>query len=539
MHKSTDSGETWEIISPDLTTNDSTKQRQQKTGGLTFDITGAENHTTIIAIAPSPVDKNVIWVGTDDGNLQVTQDGGKTWTNVATKLTGLPKASWIPQVQASKYNAGEVWVIANNYRNNDFSAYAYHSSDFGKTFTRIADDSKVWGFTLSIKQDPTEPNLVFLGTEFGLYVSFDKAKTWNKWEHGYPKAVSTYDMTIQEREADLVIGTFGRAIYVLDDIRPLRAFAKNGGKAPAGKITAFPTPDAYQAEIQQPHGERFMASAKYAGENRVFGGRLSYLIQDEKEKLDSLTVKIYSASGEQIRTLKTLPTTGVNRIIWNLDRKSSAEMTGGWGGGQGIGGRSRGFFEPSGGDALQGTYKVVMEYGGETSETSISVHADPRIQPTLSNLEAKDTFLKKVEALSSEVTATTKKLDEAQKVIDKVNSMVKDLKTEEAKALESAAKEIKKKLDTAREAFTGPRYEGQGIVRNLFPTTMTKLFAPRSYANSSYAAPGATEERLLDQAKDAASAAISKVEAFIQGDWKAFEEKVKATPIDLFGNIKK
>ena len=117
--------------------------------------------------------------------------------------------------------------------------------------------------------------------------------------------------------------------------------------------------------------------------------------------------------------------------------------------------------------------------------------------------------------------------------------MVKDLKTEEAKALESAAKEIKKKLDTAREAFTGPRYEGQGIVRNLFPTTMTKLFAPRSYANSSYAAPGATEERLLDQAKDAASAAISKVEAFIQGDWKAFEEKVKATPIDLFGNIKK
>ena len=543
LHKSKDSGETWEIISPDLTTNDSTKQRQQKTGGLTFDITGAENHTTILAIAPSPVDKNVIWVGTDDGNLQVTQDGGKTWTNVAAKLTGLPKASWIPQVQASKYNAGEVWVIANNYRNNDFAAYAYHSADYGKTFTRIADDSKVWGFTLSIKQDPTEPNLVFLGTEFGLYVSFDKAKTWNKWEHGYPKAVSTYDMTIQEREADLVIGTFGRAIYVLDDIRPLRAFAKNAGKAPAGKITAFPAPDAYQAEIQQPHGERFMASAKYAGENRVFGGRLSYLIQDEKEKLDSLTVKIYTASGEQIRTLKTLPTKGVNRIIWNLDRKSTAEMTGGWGGGQGGGqgggGRSRGFFEPSGGDAIPGTYKVVMEYGGESSETSITVHADPRIKPVLTDLQAKDNFLKKVEALSSEVTATTKKLDEAQKVIDKVNSLIKDVKTDDAKALETAAKDIKKKLDAAREAFTGPKVEGQGIVRNLFPTTMSRLFDPRSYANSSYTAPGATEERLLMQAKEAAAEAIAKVEAFINGDWKAFEDKVKATPIDLFQNIKK
>ena len=538
LHKSTDSGETWEIISPDLTTNDSTKQRQQMTGGLTFDITGAENHTTIIAIAPSPVDKNVIWVGTDDGNLQVTTDGGKTWTNVAAKLTGLPKASWIPQVQASKYNAGEVWVVANNYRNNDFAAYAYHSSDFGKTFTRIADDSKVWGYTLSIKQDTEEPNLVFLGTEFGLYVSFDKAKTWNKWEHGYPKAVSTYDMTIQEREADLVIGTFGRAIYVLDDIRPLRAFAKNGGKAPTGKVTAFATPDAYQAEIQQPHGERFMASAKYAGENRPFGGRLSFFINDEKEKLDSVTVKIYNAAGEQIRTMKSVPNKGVNRMIWNLDRKSTAEMTGGFGGGGQGGGRSRGFFEPSGGDALPGTYKVVFEYGGESSETSIKVHADPRIDPKLADLQAREVFVKKVEALSSEVTAATKKLDDAQKVIDKVNAMIKDVKTDEAKALETAAKDIKKKLDTTREAFNGPKIEGQGIVRSLYPTTMTRLFAPRSYANSSYGAPGATEERLLAQAKQAAEEAIAKVNAFMNGDWKAFEEKVKATPIDLFEAVK-
>ena len=534
LHKSTDSGETWEIISPDLTTNDSTKQRQQQTGGLTFDITGAENHTTIIAISPSPVDKNVIWVGTDDGNLQVTQDGGKTWTNVASKLTGLPKASWIPQVQASKYNAGEVWVVANNYRNNDFGAYAYYSSDFGKSFTRIADDSKVWGYTLSIKQDTEEPNLVFLGTEFGLYVSFDKAKTWNKWEHGYPKAVSTYDMTIQEREADLVIGTFGRAIYVLDDIRPLRAFAKNGGKAPAGKITAFPAPDAYQAEIQQPHGERFSANAKYVGENRDFGGRLSYFIQDEKEKLDSVTVKIFNAAGEQIRTLKTLPEKGVNRIIWNLDRKSTAEMAGGFGGF----GRRGGFFEPSGGDALPGTYKVVFEYGGESSESSIKVNMDPRINYQLADLQAKDAFLKQIESLSSEVSASTKKLDDAQKVIDKVNALIKDVKTDQAKELADATKAIKKKLDTTREAFNGPTREGQGIVRNLYPTTMTRVFAPRSYAGSSYGAPGATEQRLLSQGKEAAQEAISKVDEFMNGDWKAFEEKVKATQIDLFEAVK-
>lgn len=535
LHKSTDSGDTWEIISPDLTTNDSTKQRQQETGGLTYDITGAENHTTIIAIAPSPVDPNVIWVGTDDGNVQVTKDGGATWTNVASKLTGLPKASWIPQIQASSYDADEAWVIANNYRNNDFSAYAYHTSNGGSSFTRIADDSKVSGYALSIIQDPVEPNLVFLGTELGLYVSFDQAKSWNKWEHGYPKAVSTYDMAIQEREADLVIGTFGRAFYVLDDIRPLRIFAANGGSAPEAKITAVPAPDAYQVEIQQPAGERFPADGIFAGENRETGGRLSFIIQDDKEKLDTVTVSIFNEAGEQIRTLKTVPKNGVNRIIWNLDRKSSVENQGGFGGRRG---NRSGFYEASGGEALPGTYKVVFTYGDQEDETSIKVYSDPRIDMNLADLKAKDEFLKKLEALTNEVSESSKRLDEAQKVIDKVMTLTKDVDTEEAKELAKAAKEIKKKLDTAREAYNGPTREGQGIIRNLYPTTMTMVFAPRRYVGSSYSAPGATEERLYLQGVEAAAEAKSIVDEFINGDWKAFEEKVKNTQIDLFENMK-
>ncbi|MFC3414450.1 VPS10 domain-containing protein [Algoriphagus hitonicola] len=532
LHKSTDSGESWDIISPDLTTNDSTKQRQQQTGGLTFDITGAENHTTIIAIAPSPVDENVIWVGTDDGNLQVTQDGGETWTNVAEKLDDLPEASWIPQVQASTYNPGEVWVVANNYRNNDFTAYAYHSDDYGKTFTRIADDSKVWGYTLSIKQDTEEPNLVFLGTEYGLYVSFDKAKSWNKWEHGYPKAVSTYDMTIQEREADLVIGTFGRSMWVLDDIRPLRVFAANNGEAPEAKITAVPAPDAYQVEIQQPHGERFAADGKYAAENRETGGRLSFILNDDKEKLDTVTVNIYDAAGEQIRTLKTVPEKGVNRINWNLDRKSTAEYSGG-------NRRRNGFFEPSGGDALPGTYRVEFVYGEEKSETTINIFSDPRIDAQLADLKAKDDFFKKLEALQTEMSEATNKLSEAQKTIDKVNELTKDLESEEAKALKEAAKEIKKKLDKTREAFYGPEREGQGIVRNLYPTTMTLQGSPRRYAGSSYTAPGETEERVYQHAKEAAEEAFAVLDEFLNGDFKAFEEKVKSTELDLFEGLKK
>ncbi|MCF1753298.1 VPS10 domain-containing protein [Mariniradius sediminis] len=541
LHKSTDRGETWEIISPDLTTNDPEKQKQQETGGLTYDITGAENHTTIIAIAPSPVDPNVIWVGTDDGNVQVTKDGGKTWTNTSAKLTGLPKASWIPQIQASRYNAGEAWIIANNYRNNDFSAYAYRTKNHGASFERIADDSKVSGYTLSIVQDPVEPNLVFLGTEFGLYVSFDNAKTWNQWRHGYPNAVSTYDMVIQEREADLVIGTFGRSIYVLDNIRPLREFARNSSKAPAAKITALPSPDAYQAQIHQPHGERFAASAKYAGENRPFGGRLGFILNDAgKEKLDSVVISIYNAEGEQIRTIKSLPTQGVNQVIWNLDRKSSVETPSfGGGGGGGQGARSRGFFEPSGGPTLPGKYRVAIAYGGEKSETEITVHGDPRIQAEMANLKARENFIKEVESLSGDVMKATRQLDEAKRTIDKLLAYAKDIDTEEVKALVKMANETKKKVDKTREAFYGPTIEGQGITRGLYPTTMSRLFAPRSYANSSFGAPGPTEQRLLDQAKESAKEAMVVWNAFMDNDWKPFVEKAQATQIDIFKEIEK
>lgn len=541
LHKSTDRGETWDVISPDLTTNDPEKQKQQETGGLTFDVTGAENHTTIIAISPSPVDPNVIWVGTDDGNVQVTKDGGKTWTNTAAKLTGLPKSSWIPQIQASKYDAGEAWIIANNYRNNDFSAYAYRTKNYGATYERIADDSKVWGYTLSIVQDPVEPNLVFLGTEYGLYVSFDNAKTWNKWRHGYPNAVSTYDMVIQEREADLVIGTFGRSIYVLDDIRPLRVFAKNTGKTPAEKLTAIASPDAYQAEIHQPHGERFPASGKYAAENREFGGSLSFILNDPgKEKLDSVVVSIFNEQGEQIRTIKRLPTQGVNKVSWNLDRKSSVETPSfGGGGGGGQGGRSRGFYEASGGDALPGRYKVVFKYGEDTAETSIMVYSDPRIQPNLADLKAREEFIKQTEALSGDVMKATRQLDDAKKTIDKLLAYAKDVDSEPVKELVKLANETKKKMDSTREAFYGPTREGQGIVRNLYPTTMTRLFAPRSYANSSNSAPGPTETRLLQQAKESAESALKVWNTFFENDWKQFEEKAKATQIDIFKEIEK
>jgi len=221
---SSDRGDSWTRISPDLTTNDPEKQKQDQSGGITKEATGAENHCTVITISPSPLTKGVIWAGTDDGMIQVTEDGGTNWKNTSQNIKGMPRNGWVPQVTASAHQAGEAFAVVNDYRQGDNAAYLFRTKDYGRSWQRIIDDTDVWGYVLCFVQDPVEPNLMFAGTEYGLYVSFDGGDNWNRWTSGYP-TVSTYDMTIQPRESDLVIATFGRALWVLDDIRPLRALA--------------------------------------------------------------------------------------------------------------------------------------------------------------------------------------------------------------------------------------------------------------------------------------------------------------------------
>ena len=219
VHKSTDKGETWQIISPDLTTNDPDKLKQHESGGLTMDATGAENHCTILVIEPSEVEANMLWVSTDDGRVHYTQDGGTQWTEVTKNIKGLPKGSWVPQIKASKTNKGEALLVANDYRRFNYTPYVYRTTNYGKNWERIVDATDVTSYALSIVEDEEEPNLLFLGTDDGLYISIDHGTKWTKWTEGFP-TVSVKDLIIHPREHDLVIGTFGRAAWVLDDIRP-------------------------------------------------------------------------------------------------------------------------------------------------------------------------------------------------------------------------------------------------------------------------------------------------------------------------------
>ena len=338
VHKSLNKGHEWDIISPDLTTNDPSKQKQHESGGITMDATGAENHTTILAITPTKLEKGLLWVGTDDGLIQLTRDGGANWTNVTPKNKNFPKGSWIAQIKASSFNAGEAYAVVNNYRNFDFRPYLFRTRDYGKTWQSLLDKKgELFGYSLSLIQDPIQKNLLFLGTENGLYFSIDEGKNWTKWTEGYP-SVPTMDLDIHPREHDLVIGTFGRSFYVLDDIRPLRELAERGAAELNKILNVYKAPNAFINQIQQASGTRFGGNAMFNGENRDRGAMISYSIaksssnenstseSDEKEtekKNDSITVKIYNTSNELIRTLKQKAPkeNGIHRMYWRLREK--------------------------------------------------------------------------------------------------------------------------------------------------------------------------------------------------------------------------
>ena len=235
VHKSTDRGDSWTIISPDLTTNDPEKQKQAESGGLTFDVTNAENHCSILTIAPSPLKPGIIWVGTDDGNVQVTQDDGKTWKNVIQNIPRLPDNTWCPHIEASKFDAGTAYAVFEDHQRSNWTTYIYKTENFGKKWESLAKNDPTvpkeknspeqWGFVHVIEQDPVNKNLLYLGTEFGLFISFDDGKNWLKWKHGVP-TVPVRALIVHPRDHDLVIGTHGRAAYILDDVRPLRSISK-------------------------------------------------------------------------------------------------------------------------------------------------------------------------------------------------------------------------------------------------------------------------------------------------------------------------
>ncbi|WP_298903291.1 hypothetical protein [uncultured Psychroserpens sp.] len=551
VHKSTDKGDTWTVISPDLTTNDPEKQKQSESGGLTMDATGAENHTTILVIEPSPVERNMLWVGTDDGKVHYTTNGGDSWNDVSKNIKGLPAGSWIAQIKASNKNKGEALLIANDYRRFNYTPYAYRTKDYGKTWQRIVDANDVESYALSIVEDPIEKNLMFLGTDDGLYISFNAGDTWTKWTNGFP-TVSVKDLVIHPREHDLIIGTFGRAAWILDDIRPLRTLAKNK-QVLNQKLELFTPPTAYQAAYQQPTGSRFGGDALYSGENRGYGAILSYFIKIDdmkkeagnkkeetkdmaleetktKVKWDSIHLKIYDGD-RLIRSLKRKApdSTGLYKWTWFMNEAGVDYPS------KRIRKRNN---EPGGVSVKPGTYKAVMHFGDQSSEEMINVKLDPRINASISDInEVYDTY-KRLEQMQQTAADAVKQLVESKNIAKEYQSVLSKLDKDKYKEDIKASKNVMKSIDSIVDTFLGKDDSKQGITRNPEVTVMQRLNLARSYVGSRQNGITTTETTLIKNAKVALENVIEEVNTFFNDKWAPYREKMEQVKTNPFKDLK-
>lgn len=556
VHKSTDKGLTWQVISLDLTTNDPEKQKQSESGGLTMDATGAENHCTVLVIEPSPVEKDMLWVGTDDGRVHITQNGGQTWTEVTANLKGLPKGSWIPQIKASQKNKGEALLIANDYRRFNYTPYAYRTKDYGKTWTRIVDSNDVESYTLSIIEDPENPNLVFLGTDDGLYVSFNAGEKWQKWGKSFP-TVSTKDLAIHPREQDLVIGTFGRAAWVLDDIRPLRAIAKDMSILNK-EVALFESPTAYLAAYQQPTGSRFGADALYNAENREYGAMLTYFLKEGSKKADKAAKKEEMDDDEEaettqkemtgvqkkdsvqfdifdgdrlIRTLKikTPEKAGFHRLYWNMDEKGPDRPS------RRINKSNR---ERGGVTVKPGTYRVQVSHGTTMDETTIKVETDPRLDVDMASVNEVYNTAKQLQDFTQTAADAVKQLVESKELANSFKKDMQDLDKEKFKEQIKASTEIVKEIDSVIALYIGKEDKRQGITRNPEITVMNRIGTASGYIQSRQTGITNTERQLLKFAEDELTTALEKTNTFFNQKWKPYQSSIKALDLSPFKEVK-
>jgi hypothetical protein len=417
LFKSTDYGMSWQVISPDVTTNDPKKQGSSG-GPIVVDNTAAEFHCTILTIAPSPLDSNVIWVGTDDGNVQVTRDGGKTWSNVFLNVPGLKPNAWIPTVEASHFDAGTAYVAADHHQDDDYAPYAYMTTDYGKTWKRITGDlpvSAAW--THVVREDPKNRDLLYVGTEMGVWASWDKGTHWVSLRGDLP-VVQVRDIQIHPRENDLILATHGRGLYIMDDISALQ------------HITTALTADATLFDIRPTtrwvswNRDGNLGQKKWTGENPPAGALVTYFLKSQPP--GEVNIAISDKDGRVVRRMRRVADdAGVNRVVWDLKIDAPPGTTGGGRGGRGAGGGAQGASTegPRGGaapdtslaafrarraamqnepdqgggeeggrggggalDVLPGAYTVALSVNGKQLTKTVQVQIDPRSDMTAAQL---------------------------------------------------------------------------------------------------------------------------------------------------------
>jgi len=388
LFRSRDQGQSWDRISPDLTTNDPEKQKQEESGGVTVDNSSAEMHTTIYSISESPKNGQVVWVGTDDGNVQVTRDGAKTWANVVGNIAGLEKNSWVSTIEASRFDETAAYATFDRHTFGDMKPYAYKSTDYGKTWARLPlPESGVRGNAHVIKEDTVDPNLLFVGTEFGLWISADGGEHWAQYKGSNFPAVAVRDIVVHPREDDLVLATHGRGIWIIDDISPLRALtpelmAKEATFIPGKAIQHF------QAFGGWPEGNE-----TFVGRSRPSDAQITYY-QRTRHIFGDLKIEVLDQDGKLIDTVPASKHRGLNRAGWSMRMKAPAVAPAA----TVLGEATQGPRVPP------GTYTVKLTKGDHVYTEQVNVVLDPRAKFSIADRKAQFELEMKVYKLLEHMT---------------------------------------------------------------------------------------------------------------------------------------
>lgn len=565
LHKSTDRGESWSTISEDLTTNNPDVQLYKESGGLTYDVTAAENYTTIFAIAPSKLEQGLIWVGTDDGRVHVTRDGGSTWNQINNRVKGLPDGAWVAMISPSPHNAGTAFITFDDHRRGNMNTFVYRVDDYGKKWTALQND-QIDGYALSVLQDPVDPNLLFLGTEFGLFVSTNVGSDWFKFTAGVP-TVSVMDMAIQERESDLVLGTHGRSMFIIDDYKALRNI---GNATLDSRFKMLATTDGQHYDASSPPSSRFTGTGEFRAENEPYGVMLTFVANgddlvhpdedknrerlmrrralksdadegpdEEKDANEDKPVlikaEVSDSSGNVLRVFENTPYQGINRLVWNMKRDGVRAMPGG--------DKPETDVLPDGAEVPPGDYTITLSLGDddelEPIVAEVKTLKDPRSRYSISEITAGYTAQVQMQDLQFRAVRAVEQIVQARDDVATIKNLISKNElaghSDELIELDERSDDITKTLNELEKLIRTPP-ETKGYV--YADDKLTSIIGlAQNYVGSSRGAPTPAAKIHMARAESETERILGEVNAFLHGGLTEFREAVRAADIGLLSDI--
>jgi photosystem II stability/assembly factor-like uncharacterized protein len=455
VHRTTNRGQSWDVISPDLSTND--KSRQQSSGGLTPDNIGVEYAFSILAIAESRLEKGVIWAGTNDGQVQITRDNGKKWTNVTRNIPNLPPWGTVGNIEPSRHDAGTAYLTVDLHQVNNRDPFVYKTTDYGRSWRAITNGvpKSMLSYAHCIREDPVRPGLLYLGTENAIYVSFEDGENWQSLQTNMPHA-PVYWITVQEHFNDLVIATYGRGFWILDDITPLQHMTQ---QIAGSDVHLFPPRSTYRVrEITAPAS---MANDPTSGDDPPYGASINYFLKSAPA--GDVTISILDQQGQVVRRLNGSNAQGLNRIHWDLRYEPTREVRA----------RTPPLYAPDvtlGPDGTRsapgagrlailappGTYTVQLNAGGKQITQKLEVRKDP-------NSGGSDADIRQQFAMLTELARDIDQAADAINQIELVRSQLSHLPRLVADAeIRKAAADLDRKLIDLESNLIELRITGRG-----------------------------------------------------------------------------